>query len=202
MVLSEFRAEIESFFEIRFAGSQFSTDGKVSAPGTPAPVHSNLELCVQILSEKPAAQLFQMKLKLSIDFVPELPRDPNLASETPTRKVAIRFLDGEVLRGHLDGTLERHRYGVVLHLHAEQADSPIRKLGIPFSAVKALFFIREFDARGEDAGTASDAYLARRTMAPLLDVLEEMDMLTRLHRDGLLSDDEYASKRTLVLERL
>jgi hypothetical protein len=107
-----------------------------------------------------------------------------------------------VLRGHLDGTLERHRYGVVLHLHGEQADSPIRKLGIPFSAVKALFFIREFDARGEDAGSASEAYLARRTMAPLLDVLEEMDMLTRLHRDGLLSDDEYANKRTLVLERL
>src|SRR5207245_10823669 len=118
----------------------------------------------------------------------ELPRDQNLASETPTRKVAIRFLDGEVLRGHLDGTLERHRYGVVLHLHGEQADSPIRKLGIPFSAVKALFFIREFDARGEEAGSASEAYLARRTMAPLLDVLEEMDMLTRLHRDGLLSD--------------
>src|ERR1700674_4137501 len=102
----------------------------------------------------------------------ELPRDQDLASETPTRKVAIRFLDGEVLRGHLDGTLERHRYGVVLHLHAEQS------------------------------GTASDAYLARRTMAPLLDVLEEMDMLTRLHRDGVLSDNEYATKRTLVLERL
>jgi hypothetical protein len=131
----------------------------------------------------------------------ELQRDKELA-DTPTRKVAIRFLDGEVLRGHLDGTLERHRYGVVLHLHAEQSDSPIRKLGIPFSAVKALFFVREFDARGEEAGQASDAYLARRTMAPLLDVLEEMDMLTRLHRDGLLSDHEYASKRTLVLERL
>ena len=53
---------------------------------------------------------------------------------------AIRFLDGEVLRGHLDGTLERHRYGVVLHLNAEHSDSPVRKLGIPFSAVKALFF--------------------------------------------------------------
>ena len=117
-------------------------------------------------------------------------------------KVAIRFLDGEVLRGHLDGTLERHRYGVVLHLHAEHSDSPVRKLGIPFSAVKALFFVREFDARGEEAGTASEAYLARRTMAPLLDVLEEMDMLTRLHRDGLLSDTEYASKRTMVLERV
>src|SRR6185437_513743 len=62
----------------------------------------------------------------------ELQRDKELA-DTPTRKVAIRFLDGEVLRGHLDGTLERHRYGVVLHLHAERSDSPIRKLGIPFS---------------------------------------------------------------------
>src|ERR1051326_218705 len=132
----------------------------------------------------------------------EMPIDRDLAAETPTRKVAIRFLDGEVLRGHLDGTLERHRYGVVLNLHAEHADSPVRKLGIPFSAVKALFFIREFDARGEEAGTASEAYLARRTMAPLLDVLEEMDMLARLHRDGLLSDDEFATKRTQVLERL
>ena len=132
----------------------------------------------------------------------EMPLEAHLAAETPTRKVAIRFLDGEVLRGHLDGTLERHRYGVILNLHAEHDDSPVRKLGIPFSAVKALFFIREFDARGEDAGTASDAYLARRTMAPLLDVLEEMDMLARLHRDGLLSDDEFASKRTQVLERL
>jgi hypothetical protein len=132
----------------------------------------------------------------------ELELDRNLAAETPTRKVAIRFLDGEVLRGHLDGTLERHRYGVVLNLHGEHTDSPVRKLGIPFSSVKALFFVREFDARGEEAGTASDAYLARRTMAPLLDVLEEMDMLARLHRDGLLSDDEFASKRTQVLERL
>jgi len=132
----------------------------------------------------------------------EMPIDREMAGETPTRKVAIRFLDGEVLRGHLDGTLERHRYGVVLNLHAEHADSPVRKLGIPFSAVKALFFIREFDARGEDAGSASEAYLARRTMAPLLDVLEEMDMLARLHRDGLLSDAEFASKRTQVLERL
>src|SRR5438128_10832928 len=50
----------------------------------------------------------------------ELPHNHNLASVTPTRKVAIRFLDSEVLRGHLDGTLERHRYGVVLHLHGEQ----------------------------------------------------------------------------------
>src|SRR5437867_11891389 len=59
----------------------------------------------------------------------ELQRGKELA-DTPTRKVASRFLDGEVLRVHLDGTLDRHRYDVVLHLHAEHSDSPIRKLGI------------------------------------------------------------------------
>ena len=132
----------------------------------------------------------------------EMPIDREMAGETPTRKVAIRFLDGEVLRGHLDGTLERHRYGVVLNLHAEHADSPVRKLGIPFSAVKALFYVREFDPRHPEERGASDAYLARRTMAPLLDVLEEMDMLDRLHSNGVLSDSEYSNKRTAVLERL
>src|SRR5438552_14460110 len=75
----------------------------------------------------------------------ELQRDKDLA-DTPTRKVAIRFLDGEELRGHLDGTLERHRYGVALHLHAEQTDRPIRKPGIPRPAAKALFFLRDSHA--------------------------------------------------------
>lgn len=135
----------------------------------------------------------------------ELPPSETHQPETPARKVAIRFLDGEVLRGHVDGALERHRYGIILHLHAEnlEAGSQARRLGIPFSAVKALFYLREFDGRQpEDHGAAPESYLARRTMAPLLDVLEEMNMLERLHEGGVLSDAEYASKRTTVLERL
>lgn len=134
----------------------------------------------------------------------EMPLGDTQGPETPTRKVAIRFLDGEVLRGHIDGQLQRHRYGIVLHLHPESdSEHTVRKLGIPFSAVKALFYVREFDGRHvEDRGLASEAYLARRTMAPLLDVLEEMDMLDRLHAGGVLSDVEYEGKRTQVLERL
>src|SRR4030088_3703806 len=66
----------------------------------------------------------------------ELPRDQELNSETPTRKVAIRFLDGEVLRGHLDGTLERRRDCICIHLHARATYSPVRKLGLPLSAVQ------------------------------------------------------------------
>ena len=77
----------------------------------------------------------------------ELPRDQELASETPTRKVAIRFLDGEVLRGHLDGSLERHRYGVVLHLHAEQADSPRHALSGSRDRIRRLRASRPRPAR-------------------------------------------------------
>ena len=134
----------------------------------------------------------------------EMPLGEIHEPETPTRKVAIRFLDGEVLRGHVDGQLQRHRYGIVLHLHPEAGteEGPVRKLGVPFSSIKALFYVREFDARHPEEGPASDAYLARRTMAPLLDVLEEMDMLERLHTGGVLSDDEFSTKRTQVLERM
>ena len=122
--------------------------------------------------------------------------------EPKGRKVAIRFLDGEVLRGHAAGEIKRHRYGIALHLHPETTGAP-RRLAVPFSAIKALFYVREFDGRDEeDHGLPSEAYLARRTMAPLLDVLEEMDALSRLHRGGLLSDAEYQSKRSQLLEVL
>ncbi|HVB76645.1 MAG TPA: hypothetical protein VNI34_02365 [Candidatus Nitrosotalea sp.] len=123
----------------------------------------------------------------------------------PSRKVAIRFMDGEVLRGHVDGGVVRHRYGLVLDLYPERGDArqAVRRYGIPFTAIKAMFYVREFDGREtEEAGAASDAYLTRRTIAPLLDVLEEMDMIRRLHEQGVLDLQEYEEKRTQVLERL
>jgi hypothetical protein len=139
-------------------------------------------------------------IPLSAVKMVELPMDKEL--EAKGRKVAIRFLDGEVLRGHAAGEIKRHRYGLALHLHPETAGAP-RRLAVPFSAIKALFYVREFDGREEeDHGHPSEAYLARRTMAPLLDVLEEMDALSRLHRGGLLSDAEYQSKRSQLLEVL
>ncbi len=139
-------------------------------------------------------------IPLSAVKMVELPITKEL--EAKGRKVAIRFLDGEVLRGHAAGEIKRHRYGLAMHLHPETTGAP-RRLAVPFSAIKALFYIREFDGREEeDHGLPSEAYLARRTMAPLLDVLEEMDALSRLHRGGLLSDAEYQSKRSQLLEVL
>jgi len=139
-------------------------------------------------------------IPLSAVKMVELPIDKE--TDGKGRKVAIRFLDGEVLRGHAAGEIKRHRYGLALHLHPETTGAP-RRLAVPFSAIKALFYVREFDGREEeDHSLPSEAYLARRTMAPLLDVLEEMDALSRLHRGGLLSDAEFQSKRSQLLEVL
>ena len=140
-------------------------------------------------------------IPLSAVKMVELPIEGKV-TEPHGRKVAIRFLDGEVLRGHSAGEIKRHRFGLALYLYPETSGPP-KRLAVPFSAIKALFYVREFDGRiEEEQGLPGDAYLARRTMAPLLDVLEEMDALSRLHRGGLLTDAEYESKRSQLLEVL
>lgn len=147
----------------------------------------------------------------AVKWVALAPRGPN-GSDGQPRKVAIRFIDGEVMRAHMEGDVERHRYGIVVNLRPESPvatpgaaghDPAHSRLAIPFSAIKALFYVRNFDGREEeDQGAPSQDYIARRTIAPLIDVLEEMGMLDKLHQGGVLSDAEYQAKRTQVLERL
>ena len=133
-----------------------------------------------------------------IEFPSEVPDERG-----PTRKVAIRFFDGEVVRGNAAADVTRHRFGFSLYLYPEEGAGQPRRLGIPYSAIKAVFYVRQFDGRSEDErGLPSDSYLAQRTMAPLLDVIDEMEMLQRLHAGGVLSEEEYRAKRTAVLERM
>ncbi|MGH7904982.1 MAG: hypothetical protein ACREPA_12795, partial [Candidatus Dormibacteraceae bacterium] len=80
-------------------------------------------------------------IPLSAVKVIELPAADVPRPDAPLRKVAIRFLDGEVIRGHVNGVLERHRYGLILHLYGETEEDSEQRLGIPFSAVKALFYL-------------------------------------------------------------
>ena len=137
----------------------------------------------------------------------ELAWTPTNSSGEPARKVAIRFTDGDVIRGMVNGGLERRRYGLMVALEPadgelDVAGSERRQLAIPFTAIKALFYIREWDARGQYQGDPSGGYLQRRLMAPLVDVLSDIDMLSRLKDDGVISDEEFDQKRTILLERL
>jgi hypothetical protein len=126
-------------------------------------------------------------------------------SQVASRKVAIRFTDGEVLRGFVEGDPEGHLHAVVLRLRPEEAPAgtSLRHLAVPHAAVKAIFYVREFDGRPEeDRGGASERFLETITRAPLVGALEELDMLARLRDSGVIGDDEYQAKRSKVLERM
>src|SRR6202165_2884691 len=84
-------------------------------------------------------------IPLSAVKMVELPIDKEMDGKG--RKVAIRFLDGEVLRGHAAGEIKRHRYGLALHLHPETTRAP-RRLAGPLSPIKALFFRPGVAGRG------------------------------------------------------
>src|ERR1700737_2178886 len=76
-----------------------------------------------------------------------------LRAGTPTaeqaradRKVAIRFSDGEVMKGYLDGELQHAGHGVTIRLLSVDRDR-IETLGIPYTALKALFYLTSWDSR-------------------------------------------------------
>ena len=123
------------------------------------------------------------------------------------RKVAIRFSDGEVVKGYVNGGLERRRYGLLVAIDPSTLDldrpgsTHGLHLGIPYTAIKALFYVRDWDGRTDAQGQPSASYLHRRIMAPLVDVLSEIDMLAKLKDDGLLNSQEFEHKRTILLER-
>src|SRR5438034_1077949 len=64
------------------------------------------------------------------------------------RKVAIRFQDGEVLKGYLDGELHHASHGLTLRLLSVEKDR-IETLGIPYTALKALFYLKTWATRAE-----------------------------------------------------
>ena len=84
----------------------------------------------------------------------ELPRDKDLASETPTRKVAIRFLDGEVLRGHLDGPCDRMEHRPLRRWHWHLAS--LRELQYQSPAVRPGDAGRLHLRRNRDVRAQSD----------------------------------------------
>jgi hypothetical protein len=118
------------------------------------------------------------------------------------RKVAVRFQDGEVVRGHLNGQVETGAYGIRMRLYNQEGDRA-ELLGIPYSALKAIFYLKDWDGRPpEERDQPSAAYLSDRLRAPLVGVLAEIEMLTRLHESGLLDDGEFERKRGVLLDRI
>lgn len=134
-----------------------------------------------------------------LTFASQPPSATELA--TVTRKVAIRFHDGEVLKGYLASDLEHARYGVQLRLLTYERDR-IETLGIPYASLKALFYLKTWDSRPPEFGGTADVYLGERLQSPLVDLLSDIKQLSRLKDRGAISESEYQRKRRKILDNL
>ena len=112
---------------------------------------------------------------------------------TADKMVALRFQDGEVMRGYLNGGLERHRYGMLVTLYSADR-STMQKVGIPYTSLKALFYLKSWDGR-------PIGFQAQETIdAPLVQLLGDIRDVTRMYRDGAISRDEFLTHRKQLLD--
>ena len=112
------------------------------------------------------------------------------------QKVALHFVDGEVITGLLGDDPRRGRYGVQLELVSRDGGE-VELLGIPYDSLKALFFLRHWEAPhdepdGEDPAPAT----------PLVDLLRELRVLSESRDRGEIDDGEFHSRRRDVLDRM
>ena len=117
------------------------------------------------------------------------------------KKVAIRFQDGEVLKGYLDGELRHARHGMTMRLLNVERDH-IETLGVPYSAVKALFYLKSWDARPVEFDGVDDLHLNKRLSSPLVDLVSDMGQLDKLRQRGAITESEFQRKRRKILDTI
>ena len=122
-------------------------------------------------------------------------------AERDMRKIAIRFQDGEVLKGYLDGELRHALHGMTLRLMSVERDR-IETLGVPYTALKALFYLKSWDSRPPEFNGDADTYLTRRLASPLVDLMSDIGELEKLRKRGAISETEFQRKRRKILDKI
>jgi small nuclear ribonucleoprotein (snRNP)-like protein len=117
------------------------------------------------------------------------------------KKVAIRFQDGEVLRGYLDGELRHASHGVTMRLMSVEKDR-IETLGIPYTALKALFYLKTWDTRPMEFDGTKDRHVSKRLSSPLVDLISNMGQLEKLRKRGAITEGEFQRKRRKILDNI
>ncbi len=121
--------------------------------------------------------------------------------KTASRKVAIRFQDGEVLKGYLEGELEHATHGITIRLMTVEKDR-VETLGIPYTALKALFYVKTWDSRPPEFDGEVDLRLSKRLSSPLVDLMSNIGELEKLRKRGTISESEFQRKRRKILDNI
>jgi putative oligomerization/nucleic acid binding protein len=167
--------------------------------GTVSLDQPNLELDLQDESSNNERALIPLPSIKRITLKAQIPGKEEQARAE--RKVAIRFVDGEVLKGYLDGELKHATHGVVMHLMTVEKDR-IETLAIPYTALKALFYLKSWDTRPPEYDGAEDRHLNKRLSSPLVDLISDMGQLDKLRQRGAITESEFQRKRRKILDNI
>lgn len=100
--------------------------------------------------------------------------EPEGDSHVESGKVVIHFVDHEVLRAYAGHHTLGGPYGVIYNLVDPQRQVR-RRLGVPYSAVKAIFKVKTWDSRDSEPG---------HTFSQVARILSERDIANRVERAG------------------
>lgn len=117
------------------------------------------------------------------------------------QKVALRFLDGEVIKGLVSESPRRGKYGVTVELMSPAGDE-IEVLGIPYHSLKAVFYLKSWDSRPPEYVDVTGQWSGTRMDTPLVDLLGEIGRLADLRDRGELSDADFQRRRRVILDKI
>jgi hypothetical protein len=179
---------------VRFLDDEIM-EGRVERFGLDEP---NLELVFDGASNNERALVPLPSVKrVTLDVAEVAPQ----ATTEGRSRVAIRFQDGEVLKGYLEGEPEHAPYGLTLRLLSVEADR-LETLAIPYTALKALFYLKSWDSRPPEFGGEADLYLERRLSSPLVDLVSNIGQLEKLRKKGAITESEFQRKRRNILDKM
>ena len=78
----------------------------------------------------------------------------------------------------------------------------IETLGVPYTAVKALFYLKSWDARPVEFDGVDDLHLNKRLSSPLVDLVSDMGQLEKLRQRGAITESEFQRKRRKILDTI
>ena len=110
------------------------------------------------------------------------------------KMVALRFQDGEIMRGYLNGSLQHRRYGLTMTLYSIDKRS-MDRVAIPYTSLKALFYLKSWDSRppGLSRGITG--------RPPLTELMGDIREVTRRYRAGVINREDFLEQRRALLDR-
>lgn len=137
-------------------------------------------------------------IKLVVLERAEFTQEPDTAK---LRKAAIRFWDGDILKGFIDTDPERRTHAMTIRMVSPTLDE-VEVYAIPYTAIKAIFFLKAWDGRAPVFVRETGHWTLARADTPLLDLLGEIRGLSSLRTRGEITAVEYEQRRRAVLDRI